>query len=642
MQSLHDYPWFVMPQQGESLSAAEEMRWEWMSALVFAQVVDKERDHLLVRVRKHISLHAVVTACRGYHVSACWEGSAVQHPVVRLCWALVVQALYGWSWRTLESRLRTDLVVRWCVGYALHEEIPDHTTLWRFPQWMQMHAPGALLATIVAQIVADFPEEATAPQIGDTFALRAKVADVGLTTLLRQCCRRLLAALEASAPDAYAACVAHLGQAELFGTADETPEHRLTADESQQRLLVTAQAAQHALAMVQTVLAQQPAGASPDASLAVVRTWCNRLEKILVDEFTTAPLPTPKSKTGKGKAGKSKKQRSKKQRSEEERSEEEKSEEAKSEEGRNNGQPASHAQAIEPADATVTAQPAALTGPPAPGNTALRRCTKDERGRYRIISAVDPDATLRVHGERIDIGYNIAVATTTRFIHWIAAHTGALPDGATVAPLIATQRMTFGRVPPRLIFDQAAGTPKHMADVASASHGATQLVARLIPYSKRHTRFGPADFTLGQHGQLTCPNNQVSTRFYRSPNGDGWTYRFFPDQCQGCPLTDRCRGDAVAETSHRQVFLSNLALHQRHAIAYLDTPAAAADFAQRHNVERIIAALVRHNGARRARACGLPKVDFQVKLAAVAYNLKRWHTLTRQPSSRRSASPDDP
>jgi len=48
------------------------------------------------------------------------------------------------------------------------------------------------------------------------------------------------------------------------------------------------------------------------------------------------------------------------------------------------------------------------------------------------------------------------------------------------------------------------------------------------------------------------------------------------------------------------------------------------DLKQRPRVERIIAALVRYNGARDARRRGKFKGDFQAKMNAVAYNLKKW------------------
>ena len=47
---------------------------------------------------------------------------------------------------------------------------------------------------------------------------------------------------------------------------------------------------------------------------------------------------------------------------------------------------------------------------------------KDQKESYRISSATDPDATYRVHGEdKIDFGYNVSLAATTRFIREIRA-----------------------------------------------------------------------------------------------------------------------------------------------------------------------------------------------------------------------------
>jgi len=49
----------------------------------------------------------------------------------------------------------------------------------------------------------------------------------------------------------------------------------------------------------------------------------------------------------------------------------------------------------------------------------------------------------------------------------------------------------------------------------------------------------------------------------------------------------------------------------------------------RATIERIIAALVRYNGARRASGYGLRNADFQVRMAALAFNIKRWAVLTK-------------
>jgi hypothetical protein len=259
----------------------------------------------------------------------------------------------------------------------------------------------------------------------------------------------------------------------------------------------------------------------------------------------------------------------------------------------------------------------------------LRRCTDAERGAYRIVSATDTDATVRKHGESIIIGYNADVLATANFVRGIQANTGATPDGATVAPAIARHLEQFGFAPQRLVYDRAAGTPKHIADVRRASSGQTQLVARQINYSQRHTRFAPADFTLSAGG-LTCPNRVTTTRAYRAGGADGFGYRFLASQYQGCPLWAQCRDPKARRDSHRAVFISDYTLLCNAEIDYLATPAAQADFAFRAHIERHIACLTQHNGARYAKVIGLPKVNFQLTMAATAYNLKRWHVLTLQ------------
>jgi IS5 family transposase len=249
------------------------------------------------------------------------------------------------------------------------------------------------------------------------------------------------------------------------------------------------------------------------------------------------------------------------------------------------------------------------------------------KGLYRHGSTVDLDATFRIHGDQTVFGYNAHLSATEHLITEIFATTGATPDSAGVATLIANQKEQQGFVPPKLVYDRAAGLPKIFAEVAAASDNQTQLVARLIDHRKNSQRFGPLDFTLGEDGRLTCPNGQTSGRFYRSQEADGWTYRFMPGQCAGCPLMDKCRGDKVKPTAFRQVFISAYRYEQRKALAYLTTDAFAQDIKLRPLIERTIAALVRYNGARQATGYGLDNADFQLKMAAMAFNLKRWHAL---------------
>ena len=79
------------------------------------------------------------------------------------------------------------------------------------------------------------------------------------------------------------------------------------------------------------------------------------------------------------------------------------------------------------------------------------------------------------------------------------------------------------------------------------------------------------------------------------------------------------------------------------AILYIKTPAFETDMKFRPTIERVIAGLVRFNGARHANGYGLINADFQVRMAALAFNLKRWAVLTKAKEKRLArAEPDSP
>jgi hypothetical protein len=359
-----------------------------------------------------------------------------------------------------------------------------------------------------------------------------------------------------------------------FGAGEGREERQMGSEAKERRTLATAQAAAGWLAALRGVMAAYDGG-KEDACLEKLVHWCGVVEKILTDEFSDG-LPAPV-----------------------------------------------------PAPSLAAAPDAGLPLPAAAAGGAIRRCTAQERGSYRIISATDTDATVRKHGDTITLGYNVAVLGSRNFVRGIRAYTGATPDGSTIAPLLAQHQAHFGFCPERCVYDRAAGTPKHLADVRRKSAGQTQLVARQIGSGQRHKRFTLVDFDLGPVG-LTCPNGVLSTQIFRADKEDGYIYRFHGQQCQGCPLWEQCRDPKSKPGSHRSVFLSDHALLHAAELAYLATPAAQEDFAFRANIERHIAGLVLHNGARRAKVCGLAKVNAQVTMAAIGYNLKRWHTLTLQ------------
>ena len=74
----------------------------------------------------------------------------------------------------------------------------------------------------------------------------------------------------------------------------------------------------------------------------------------------------------------------------------------------------------------------------------------------------------------------------------------------------------------------------------------------------------------------------------------------------------------------RQVFVSDYRKEVEAAMDYNRTDEYKAERKLRPRIERVVAALVRYNGARRARRRRLEAADWQAKMAATAYNLKWW------------------
>jgi hypothetical protein len=269
--------------------------------------------------------------------------------------------------------------------------------------------------------------------------------------------------------------------------------------------------------------------------------------------------------------------------------------------------------------------------------TAAVELPKDQKGSYRLGSATDPDATYRVHDEQVDFGYNVNLAATQDFIREVVVATGAQPDPVAIPAVLQAQKEHHDVVPPKFIYDAAAGTGKYFATVAAVTHGQTQLVAPLIPYDERSERFTPDDFTLSpDETTLTCPRGRTSTTAYRSQSGDGRNFRFTAKQCAGCPLAEQCRGAAVPADHMRQVFISDYRSTVAQARTYAQTDDFKADMKLRAGIERIIANEVRYHDARDAQRRGQRNCQYQAHMNAMAFNLRQW---LRRLARRRAPEP---
>jgi len=251
----------------------------WFNNQVYAVMLAHAQQHLLVRLHARLDLHALVTACAGYHHTA-GPGDQPTHPVAYLVRAVLVKTLYSWSLRECADQINHHLVVKWFVGYPVFASGPDYTTLARFEQWVSAHHGRAFFDATLRQIDADFPDARRQPQVGDTFALQAHAAKEGLVRLLRHTCQCLLRVLQTADPVAHATVTGHLQAAALFGAPNERAEFYLDPAARRVRLQTTGVAALHCAELVQAHLAPTwPAAVRPPVTDRLAD-----LTKIVADE----------------------------------------------------------------------------------------------------------------------------------------------------------------------------------------------------------------------------------------------------------------------------------------------------------------------------------------------------------------------
>jgi transposase len=261
-----------------------------------------------------------------------------------------------------------------------------------------------------------------------------------------------------------------------------------------------------------------------------------------------------------------------------------------------------------------------------PDEVSVRERPNGQKGAYRIGCVNEPAATYRHHraDEPAHLGFNASVLATRHFVRGTLVATGAQPDPVALPDLLATQRQHHGFFPAKLAGDQAYGTGEVRAQVEALTQGATQVIALLPDLEKRSDRFPPSAFRLSPDGAtLTCPNGVISAKRFLSENREGCDFRFTAKMCRGCPLWDRCRDPKADPQGHRSVFISYHRPQIEAALAYNRTEEFKREIKERSQVERVIYNLTHIHGARQARSTGLPKVNFQVRMAATAFNIRQ-------------------
>ena len=141
MKSILEIPADVISQ----FTAVPEEFWLRVSNYLFARALEHAHDHLLVRTHRRFDFSVVVKKCQAYRLYAGQRGQEADFSLEQLCRALVVRYLNHWSLRQTCEEIKSNLLLRWFVGFLLNEQTPSYVTMQRFEEWVKVHRAASLL-----------------------------------------------------------------------------------------------------------------------------------------------------------------------------------------------------------------------------------------------------------------------------------------------------------------------------------------------------------------------------------------------------------------------------------------------------------------------------------------------------------------
>lgn len=269
----------------------------------------------------------------------------------------------------------------------------------------------------------------------------------------------------------------------------------------------------------------------------------------------------------------------------------------------------------------------------------------DERGEVagilqraagdRPISITDPDMR---HGRKsasvLIAGFKANVVVTV-LLGWILlarVFAANRHDGEDLPGLLDELEACHRLNPSSVAGDHAYGTLANHADFARRqADGGPELIARMA----RPTNGGR--FTKDEFGvdldlaTLTCPSGHTipRTQWATRQGQRGWLFEFGAERCGPCPLRGRCVSPTAKDDKGRSVFI--VAERERLIRAHLhrrDEADFRSKLSKRVTVEHRIAA-VTQCGGKQVHRFGAQAVDFDVRLSALAANLRQLGAVLR-------------
>lgn len=539
-------------------------------ATFFADLTERCRSHILVKLHKHLDFTPIEKACESYrhHKGA---GNHPTYSISVLVRCLLVKYLNDLSLRELEMLLYSDMLVRWFVGLSFRDGVPHYSTLARFELWVRDHQHRIYQDTVLKQIDEMFPQSRKLSQVADTYAMLADAAREDLVTRLRHTARCLLAEVS-NVPGFPMDSLAGFDWPSLFGLRTERPGYLLDKKQRQQRTQEVVLAVQDLHQRFSVTLQTYS-----NQDYLDVRLWVNYLGKILHDEVNILPEVDAD--------GWRVHLRTKNER-------------------RN--------------DPQTTCRIGSATDPEASfrmhGDT-----NEDVNLGYNIQVAATTDGFIRETK-----AYTGAISDQAGIAPLVAdqkEHHGVCPP-----KLIYDQAAGCGKA--RADVDKASDGQTLLVSKLIAYAARSD---RFGPYDFTLSDDGNTlTCPFGKQSDTAYASGEGDGRVFRFfacqcwLNGEPPTRMKDADLSLRCPLWEKCRDDRQGPGSMRQVFISDYRDYVLAAQIYNQTDAFAFDMKLRPQIERIIFELTNYNGARYCRRRGVINADWQARMCSVSYNLKLW------------------
>lgn len=238
----------------------------------------------------------------------------------------------------------------------------------------------------------------------------------------------------------------------------------------------------------------------------------------------------------------------------------------------------------------------------------------------RIVSGKGPDKDaafgMRAGGKKTYFGYKAHTLVDSKHDVILAAEAtpANIADLAGARRLLKKVRTRHKLTPKHLAADKAYGTIDFRQELKE------QDITAVIPQRKggKAGGFPKETFNFNSDGDLVCPAGRVMVVQARYSYKKRGLVEYAGKNCKTCELRPEC-----TTTRRRKVTLSIFESEKRIHEQFQLTEEFKALYALRSSVERTNATMKQRHGLARAKFRCLWKVDYQVKMAAIANNLKK-------------------